>query len=93
METETNIIELIDEDDRAIRFEHIITLDYGDREYIIIKPLEFVDGVEEDDIVILRVEQDVNGEDIYVGIEDEEEVEEVFEAFIQIVSEEEIETD
>ena len=46
-----------------------------------------MDGFEEDTVVILRVEQDDNGDDIFVPIEDEDELDEVYEAFVQFVEE------
>ncbi|MGI6188211.1 MAG: DUF1292 domain-containing protein [Clostridiales bacterium] len=87
MEINDNIIELIDENDNVTRFEHLLTLDYDGNEYIIITPLEPMDGFEEDTVVILRVEQDDNGDDIFVPIEDEDELDEVYEAFVQFVEE------
>jgi uncharacterized protein YrzB (UPF0473 family) len=87
METQSNVLELIDENGTVTRFEHLLTLDYDGSEYIVITPLEPIDGIEEDAVVILRLEQDENGDDIFVPIEDEEELHEVYEAFVQFVEE------
>lgn len=88
METQSNVLELIDENGTVTRFEHLLTLDYDGSEYIVITPLEPIDGIEEDAVIILRLEQDENGDDIFVPIEDEEELHEVFDAFVQIVDQE-----
>lgn len=88
MEMETNIIELIDENNEVVQFEHLLTLDFGDREYIALLPVESIDD-EDEEIIILRVEQDDEGNDIYVSIDDEEELQEVFQAFLQVVDDEE----
>jgi uncharacterized protein YrzB (UPF0473 family) len=85
---ETNIIELIDENNEVVQFEHLLTLDFGDREYIALLPVESIDD-EDEEIIILRVEQDDEGNDIYVSIDDEEELQEVFQAFLQVVDDEE----
>ncbi len=90
MEMESNIIELIDENNEVVQFEHLLTLDFDDREYIVLLPIE-EDEIDSDEseVVILRVEQDDEGNDIYVSIEDEEELEEVFRAFLQVIDQEE----
>lgn len=87
MEMESHVIELIDENNEVVQFEHLLTLDFGDREYMVLLPMEEEDDLdsEEGGVVILRVEQDDEGNDIYVSIEDEEELEEVFQAFLQVM--------
>jgi len=80
-----NIVELIDENDQLVRFEHIMTIEYGDKDYVILSPIEPMDHVDEDEVVILRIEQDEDGEDVYTSIDDENELEEVFDAFQQIM--------
>ncbi|MCM8901226.1 DUF1292 domain-containing protein [Caldicoprobacter algeriensis] len=91
MEMESNVIELIDENNEVVQFEHLLTLDFGDREYMVLLPMEEEDELDSDEggVVILRVEQDDEGNDIYVSIEDEEELEEVFQAFLQVIGQEE----
>lgn len=89
MEMESNIIELIDENDEVVQFEHLLTLDFDGREYIVLMPIEEDEpDSDEGEVVILRVEQDDEGNDIYVSIEDEEELEEVFQAFLQVIEQE-----
>ncbi len=92
MDEQSNIIELIDEDGKTLSFEYLMTLDYGENEYVILSPLEPYDDSDEltgDEVVILRVEQDENGDDIYVSIEDEKELDEVFDAFSEIIAQDE----
>lgn len=84
-----NIVELVDENNDILSFEHIMTLDYADREYVVLAPLEAgADSNEEDEVVILRVEHDDNGDDYYMNIEDEDELEEVFAAVTEVLDEE-----
>jgi len=83
-EQEMSIIELIDENNEHVSFRHIMTLDYKDREYIVLSPLNQQSGTDENEIVILRVGQDESGDDYYVGIEDESELEEIFEAVNEV---------
>ena len=90
MEEQNNIVELVDEDGKKLSFEYLMTLDYGENEYVILAPIEpYDDNAEEltgDEVVILRVEQDENQDDIYVSIEDENEMDEVFNAFSEIIA-------
>ena len=48
MEYEDNLIQLIDEDGEELNFEHIMTLDYKDKQYIVLTPAddEFFEGVQ-----------------------------------------------
>ena len=85
MEEQTDIVELIDEDNNIIQFEYFMSFDYGDNDYIVLTPLE-EQSEQDDEIVILRVEQDDNGEDVYVTIDDEEELDQVFDAVNQIIN-------
>ena len=92
MDEHSNIIELIDEEGKTLSFEYLMTLDYGENEYVILTPLEPYDDSDEltgDEVVILRVEQDENGDDIYVSIEDEKELDKVFDAFSEIIVQDE----
>lgn len=88
MEQYNNIVELIDEQGESVEFEYLMNLDYGGREYILLRPIDQVDqDDEEDEVVILRVEQDENGDDVYTSIEDEKEANEILAAFNEIINE------
>ena len=77
-----NIVELFDEDNNAIRFEHIYTVQYAGDEYVLLAPVDPVEDMEEDELLILRVSTDENGEDVYVTVEDDDVVEKVFNLYL-----------
>ncbi|NLC68532.1 MAG: DUF1292 domain-containing protein [Clostridiaceae bacterium] len=85
-EERDDIVVLVDENGEEEEFEYIDSIELKGREYIILSPLN-QDGDEDDiyddeeEIVILRVETNEEGEESYVTIEDEKEQEEVFEEF------------
>lgn len=81
------IVELIDEDGRTVRFEHVCTVPYEGDEYVLLSPLDEVEGVEDDEVVILRIEPGED-EDAYVGIEDEELLDAVFDQYMKMAEEE-----
>ncbi len=87
-ETNVNIIELVDENNETVQFEHVMTISYDDRDYVVLKILENEDP-EEDEVIIMRVESDEDGEDVYTTIEDEEEQQEVFDAFLEVLDSQE----
>jgi len=78
-----DIIVLIDEDGEEVEFEHIDTIEMNGNEYVVLAPLgeEDDDDREEEEVVILRVEHSEDGEDTFVTIEDDDELEEVFDEF------------
>lgn len=84
MDNEDNdIIQLVDDDGNEVDFELLSSFELDDAKYAVVAP---VDGGT-DDAYVLRVEQDENGEDIFVGIEDEEEFNDVVEAYNELIEE------
>ena len=87
-ETNVNIIELIDENNETEQFEHVMTISYDDRDYVVLKVLENED-TEEEEVIMMRIEMDESGEEVYKTIEDEDEEQEVFDAFLEILDSQE----
>ncbi len=84
MESGNEIIELLDEDGKSVRFEHLMTVEYEGDPYVLLVPIDEVEDVDEDEVIILRIETGEDGEDAYVGIEDEELLEKIFERYLEI---------
>ncbi|MEA4898072.1 DUF1292 domain-containing protein [Bacillota bacterium Meth-B3] len=85
------IVELIDEDGKTVRFEHVYTVPHEGDEYVLLSPIDDVDGVGEDEVIIMRIEPGEE-DDAYVGIEDEALLETVFEKYLELAEADE-ETD
>ncbi|HZJ57508.1 MAG TPA: DUF1292 domain-containing protein [Clostridia bacterium] len=88
-----NLVELIDDDGNTLSFEYLMTIDFGDNEYVVLTaneppkdPSQEFNGGE---VVILRVENDGDQDSVYVSIDDEDELNEVFDAFNQIMAQSE----
>ncbi|WHH60183.1 DUF1292 domain-containing protein [Petroclostridium sp. X23] len=77
-EERDDIIVLVDENGEEVEFEHLDTIEMNDSHYVVLLP---VSDVEEDEVVILKVEEGEGEEDNLVAVEDEEELNEVFEEF------------
>ena len=90
-EEEDNIVELTDEDGTVSKFEYLATIPYEGSEYVVLLVLD-EDGNEPEgddgEVIVLEIEQDENGEDIYVSVEDDELSGKVFELFMAAMDEE-----
>lgn len=72
-----NIVVLTDEDGNDVEFEFLDIVQVEGKEYVILLPVE---EMEKGEVVIFKIEGE--GEDeSYVGLDDEEEAERVFQAF------------
>ena len=81
---EDDIVELIDEDGQSVRFEHLMTLEHEGELYVMLTALEATPDTDEDEVFILRIEKDAQGEDCYVTVDDENILQAVFEKFVRL---------
>ena len=79
---EENIIVLNDEDGKEVRFEFLDLIELDDEEYVVLLPAD-EETDEPGEVVILKVEDtdSDSDEESYVGVEDEEVLNRVFQAF------------
>lgn len=89
-EERDDIVVLIDENGDEVEFEHLDTIEMNGNEYVVLIPLdeESEDDQEEEEVVILKVEHNEDGDDSFVTIEDDDELDEVFEEFKSRMEEE-----
>ena len=81
-EEQSNIIELLDEDGKSVKFEFLDLIEYEDNNYVILLPAEEVEDEDSDEVVILKEDTSTdNGEQSYVSVDDEETLNKVFEIF------------
>lgn len=78
-EQKNEFINLYDEDGNELLFEHLDTLEMDGKIYVVLLEVPD-DGQENDEAVIFRLEQN-NGEDTLAVIEDDDELQAVFDAF------------
>ena len=71
-----NIIVLTDDEGNDVEFEWLDTLEMNDNTYVVVVP----NDEESDEVVILKMEVE-DDEETFVGLEDENEINEVFEEF------------
>lgn len=84
-EERDDIIVLVDENGEEMEFEHLDTIEMDGNEYVVLMPLDsYYEEDEEDEegeVVILKMEHGENGESTFVNVEDEDELDAVFEEF------------
>ncbi len=80
-EERDDIVVLIGEDGEEAEFEHIDTIEMNGNEYVVLLPVEEQENEEVDEVVILKVDHNEDGEDSFVTVDDEEELNSVFEEF------------
>ena len=88
---ENNIIELIDDaTGESISFEHLATIEHDGAYYIALAEVsEEEDEAEECEVIIMKIDQDEDGNECYVQVDDEDEQQTVFDKFIALMEEEE----
>ncbi|MEG0783894.1 MAG: DUF1292 domain-containing protein [Christensenella sp.] len=87
-EEEFELIEMQDEDGNVLKFEHLLTFEVDDNFYVAFTPTEKMEEFDVDEVLIMRVKEDEEG-DMYLPIETEEELDELWEIFQQLYYEDE----
>lgn len=86
--SEESIVILTDEDGRDIRFQYIMTFDYEESFYVALTPETQVDDFENGDVLLMEIQEDEDGNDIYLPIESEEKLDRVWQEFERLYYEE-----
>ena len=89
MEENNNIVQLQDENGNDVNFEHLMTVQHNDNYYVLLEATEDMDDCQQGEAIILKIiRDDESGEDVYATIEDEDELNAVFEKCMAIMEEE-----
>ena len=86
MEEQNTIIELIDESGNTVKFDLVMTFDYEGKRYAALLPVDEVENVGDDEVVLLEVVKDKSG-DNFVSIDNPVLLDEVFNEFIELFDE------
>lgn len=83
MDEDDDIITLYNEaTDKDENFYHLATLDVDKRWFIVMKPVEKLDDIEDDEVLIYEIVENEDGNDVFEPIEDEALLEKVFNEFM-----------
>ena len=86
MEEQSTVIELIDESGNTVKFDLVMTFDYEGKRYAALLPIDDVENVDDDEVVLLEVIKDKSG-DNFVTIDNPVLLDEVFNEFIELFDE------
>ncbi len=81
------IVTLVSEDGKEQEFFTLATFDMEEKWYIVLEPATPIEGFEEGDVLIFRLEEGEDGEDNYLPIESEEELNKAFDEFEKLLEE------
>ncbi len=84
MEEAGEIVTLLDDNGEEVRFDHLLTFVYEGETYVALLPVDAVENVGDDEVLILRTVEDAEGElDRYLPVEDETKLDNLFEVFLE----------
>ncbi|MDY3303334.1 MAG: DUF1292 domain-containing protein [Clostridia bacterium] len=79
---ENNVLTFYDDNDNEIELEIVDSFEIDDKKYVALATPEDIEGAsEESEVYIMRIESESSGEDIFVYIEDENELNAAFDMF------------
>lgn len=76
-----DLIVLLDENDNELNFQLIMPFEHNGKAYVAMEPAGEVPGFEEDEVLIMEVIEDEDGEETLQPVETEEELEAAWEVF------------
>lgn len=91
-EMQDTVITLLDEQERPVQFDLLMTFDYEGKRYAAMLPVDPVEGVGDDEVVLLEIVRQKDGE-LYRPIENPILLDEVFNEFQELFEEEISEND
>jgi len=86
MEEQNTVIELVDESGTTVKFDLVMTFDYEGKRYAALLPIDNVENVGDDEVVLLEVVKEKSGEN-FVTIDNPVLLDEVFNEFIELFDE------
>lgn len=87
-EERDDVLVLMDDEGNETEFEYLDTVEMNSAEYVVLLPIQEEGSEPSEEVLILKVEQDENGEDVFSSIDDDKELNEVFERFKEQAGEE-----
>ncbi len=80
---ENNIVTLVDENGKEVEFDLVMTFDYEGCRYAALLPMEEIENVGNDEVVLLQIVKE-GSEEQYVSIDNPILLDEVFNEFIEL---------
>jgi hypothetical protein len=91
-ENNTENLKLYNEENQEVEFEQIALVPIEDKTYAILKPVETMEGVAEDEALVFVIDE-IDDEDCLVIVEDDKIIDDVFEEYYKLLKEEGVEVE
>lgn len=88
LEMEDDVIQLVNEDGETLDFFHVATLEHKGEWFVFFQPAEPMEDIDEDELAVFKLEEDENGDDAFVPVEDEKLIDELYALYESMESEE-----
>lgn len=77
------IVTLYDDDNQPVDFYEVAVVEYEDDYYALLEPVEEMEGIEEGEVLIFKLEEQDDGTDMFIPVDDEELLNAVFEEYLR----------
>lgn len=85
----SDFVTIVDDDGQEFELELLDTMDYNGKSYTAFLPADMAEDDPDYGMIILRSQPDENGEEIYVSIDDDDELQDVYEHFMVLLFDDE----
>ena len=85
----SDFVTIVDDDGQEFELELLDTMDYNGKSYTAFLPADMAEDDPDYGMIILRSQPDENGEEIYESIDDDDELQDVYEHFMVLLFDEE----
>lgn len=85
----SDFVTIVDDDGQEFELELLDTMDYNGKSYTAFLPADMAEDDPDYGMIILRSQLDENGEEIYESIDDDDELQDVYEHFMVLLFDDE----
>ena len=85
----SDFVTIVDDDGQEFELELLDTMDYNGKSYTAFLPADMAEDDHDYGMIILRSQPDENGEEIYESIDDDDELQDVYEHFMVLLFDDE----
>jgi len=80
-------IVLVDDKGRKLSFEQVAVIPYNEKLYCVLKPLDKIDGVQDDEAIVFYVDEPENGEPVLLVETNQQVAMDVFDEYYNLLDE------
>ena len=81
------VVTLTDNDGNDVDFDHLLTFEFKGKTFVALMPMTPVEGVADDEVMLLTLDVDENGKEVFSPVKSEALLEEAFDRFLELFDE------